>query len=300
MKFLKNNFLIIISFVILLTIVIFSAINFSEEKKSIEQRNNESINYCNNNNYEGTEYEEYCINVLNNSNIDVDFFTTYTNVVLFGLGKYSFVLFLFVVMPSLYFVSKYLKNRIILEDATRMNYNKIKNKLFLNAYKSLIILPLVIVISFIICYIISGNFDSSYAIKNSTTVWSETTLNHPALFIISYLINVILHCVLYINISLIIVRKHHNYFVSTILSFLAYIGIEAILEIGINGLLFTMILKSSAGIVFNIMNFITFNDSVGILPILAVSLFFAIGSSIIVHVKYKDKEKMIMDCEINE
>ena len=300
MRFLKRNYLIIVSFLILLVIVIFSANEFVEQRNLIKQKNVENINFCLNTEYKNTEFENYCTEILNNKNIEIDFFTTYTNIVLLGLGKYTFILFLFVIIPSLYNTSKYLKNKIILEDASRMDYKKIKRKIIFESYKSVFILPLIIIISFLICYAISGNFDSTYAIKNSTTVWSKVTLSHSILFMLSYLINFIFHCILYINISLIIFRKYHNYFVSVILSFLLYIGIEAILEIGLNGILFTSILKSGAGIIFNIMNYITFNDGVGVLPILLISSTFAIGSSVVVYFKYKDKEKLIIDCEAND
>lgn len=288
------------SFLVILSVIIYSAVSFSEQKKSIEERNKENIEFCQKNEYVNTEYEHYCDEILNADNIEIDFFTTYMNVVVLGLGKYTFILFLFIVIPSLYNTSKYLKNKIILEDALRMKYQDIKKKIIGEVYKSLIILPLAVIISFVICYFISGNFDATYALKNSTIVWSESTVNKPIIFMLSYLINIVFHCILYINISLIIVRKYHNYFVSVILSFLLYVGIEAILEIGLNGILFTSLLKSGAGIIFNIMNYITFNDSVGILPILLVSSSLAIISSVIVSYKYRDKEKLIIDCEAND
>lgn len=300
MGFIKKNFLIIMSFLVILSVIIYSAVSFSEQKKSIEERNKENIEFCQKNEYINTEYERYCDEILNADNIEIDFFTTYMNVVVLGLGKYTFILFLFIVIPSLYNTSKYLKNKIILEDALRMKYQDIKKKIIGEAYKSLIILPLAVIISFVICYFISSIFDATYALKNSTIVWSESTVNKPIIFMLSYLINIVFHCILYINISLIIVRKYHNYFASVILSFLLYVGIEAILEIGLNGILFTSLLKSGAGIIFNIMNYITFNDSVGILPILLVSSSLAIISSVIVSYKYRDKEKLIIDCEAND
>ena len=300
LNFFNKNFLGIISFLILLIIVVFSSVKFIEQRNSIEQRNAENKSFCLKTEYKNTEYENYCVEVLNNKNIKMDFFTAYTNIIVLGLGRYTFILFLFVIIPSLYNTSKYLKNKIIIDDAQRMNYKNIKKKIIFESYKPILILPIIIVISFVICYVISGNFDATYAIKNSTTVWSEATLKKPILFMTMYIINVIFHCILYINISLIIVRKYHNYFVATILSFLLYIGIEAILEIGLNGILFTSILKSEAGIIFNIMNYITFNDGVGILPILFVPTTLAILTSVIVYFKYKDKEMLIIDCESND
>lgn len=300
MKFLKKNVFMIVSFLILLLMLLYFSISFVNEKDEIDKKNEKNVQFCEENNYKETEYEDYCIRVLKNQNIEIDFFTAYTNIVVTGLGKYSFILFLFVVMPSLYGISKYLKNKIILYDVTRMKYEKIKNKLLIEAYKSALIIPLIILIGFVICYLISGNLDPTYSIKNSSSVWSESTLKNPFIFMPLYLINTFFHCIIYVNISLLIVRKYHNYFVAIILSFLSYIGIEAILEIGVNGILFTTILKSSAGIIFNIMNFITFNDGCGIIPVLSVSGTILIISSILVWSKYTNKEKLIIDCEVNE
>lgn len=300
MNFFKKNIYAIVSFSLLLLILSYSSISFVNEKNVIDKKNEENISFCYNNDYKGTEYENYCKKILDDQNVKIDFFTTYTNIVVAGLGKYSFVMFLFIIMPSLYGISRYLKNRIILEEITRMKYKKIKNKLLIEAYIPVLIIPIIILISFFICYFISGGFDTDYSIKNSTSVWSESTLKTPLLFMSLYLLNSFFHSIIYLNIALCIARKHHNYFVAVILSFLTYIGIEAILEIGLNGILFTTILKSNSGMIFNIMNFITFNDTCGTIPILFFSGTIMIFSFIVVWLKYKNKEKLIFDCEFNE
>ncbi len=300
MKFIKKNYLIIISFLILLIPLIFSTTSYLKSQKNIAKKEYEFKEFCSKEDYHGKEYEEYCDELLSKEDIKIDFYTVYTNVVLYALVDFSLFFFLFIIIPSVYNTSKYLKNKIILQDATRMSYKKIKSKIFFESYKSIVILPLIVIIGFIISYALSKTFDPTYAIKYKTIFWTEKTVSNPIVFMFLYLCNVIFNCTLYINISLIIVRKHHNYFVAVILSFLTYVAFEAFLEIGIYAILFNSILKSSAGVIFNIMNAISFNDKVGVFPLLSVTLSFAIISSIIVYFKYKDKELLIIDCERND
>jgi hypothetical protein len=224
----------------------------------------------------------------------------FANVTAFGFRSMSFTLFLFVIIPSLFYPCKYLKNKAIINEATRNDYKKLLSNVVKKSYKSLWILPCIILIAIIISFCYTKTFDSSYSILNSSTVWHESTMSNPVIFILAYLLNIIIHSFLYINIGLCIVRKYHNYFVAVILSFLVYIGIEAFLEIAISGILFNSILKSEFGIVFNIMNMLTFNDTYGIISTIAIPLILMIASFVVVYKLYNNKEKLIIDYEKNE
>lgn len=293
----KKNIVLILSFSVLLFILCFYSVDFIKTKKAIELSNEKSLQFCLNIDYKNTEYEDYCNNVIIHKNVKMDFFTVFTNVMVFGLGKYSFILFLFVSIPTLYVLCKYLKNRIILNEVTRAKYSEIKKSLFYDSYKSVFILPFIVILGFIICYFVAGNIDYNYSVLNSTAGWNDKSMSNFWFFAIAYVVNVIFHSIIFVNISMCIARGNHNFFVAVILSFLAYIGVEAILEIGINGILFTTLFKSNDGIIFNIMNMLAFNDECGILAILLVSATIMIISSVIVYIVYKDKEKLIIDCE---
>ncbi len=296
----KENLPIILSFLILLLVLCYNSFTFIHGTKLTENKIKEQREFCFNTNYINTDYEEYCENLLNEKEIKMDFFTAYTNIVVFGLGKLSITLFLFIIIPSLVYSSRYFKYKGIFNEITRISYKDIKSKMFKKAYKSALILPFIILISFIICFCYTKTLDPTYAITYSTTGWSTYLLKKPILFFCTYILNIVIHSILYINISLCIVKKYHNFFVAVILSFLSFIGIEAVLEILFNGILFTTILKSDAGIVFNIMNMITFNDGVGVLPLLLVPLVCMIISFIVLYFLYKDKESIIINCEKNE
>lgn len=298
----KNKFrlLFILSFSIGLILLSYYTYTFIQSREQINKRNEETIEFCEKNEYINTEYEDYCSIAISNSKTKLDFWTMLVNTFIYGFNKISFVLMLFVIVPSLIYPCQYFKNKIISNDLTREKYKNVEHKIFKNSYKSIIIIPLLVIIAFLICITATKTFDPTFAINNSTTGWSETTLNNPFIFGLLYILNTVIHSWLYINISLCIARKYHNYFVALILSFLAIIGLEAFLEIFCNGILFTTILKSNMGIIFNIMNFISFNDSYGMITAMIVPFVLAVISFIIALKLYKNKEKLIIDIEKNE
>lgn len=296
----KQKTLWILSFLILLVILCGYTYEFIQSREKINIKNQEAIQFCVDNDYKNTMYEDYCEATINNTNVTIDFWTMFTNTVVFGFNKLSFVLMLFVIIPSLVYVCQYLKNKMILNDLTRETYNSIKLNILKKSYISVLIIPAIIIISFIICFIWTGSFDATYAIQNSTTGWDVNTLNNPILFITMYLLNIVIHSCLYINISLCVARKNHNYFVAVILSFLTIIGIQAFLEIFFNGIIFITVLKSNMGVIFNIMNMITFNDSYGMFFTILVPLILTIISFLVLIKLYKNKENLLIDCEKND
>ncbi len=300
-KFIKSNFILIISFLILLIILCVNSANYIKESEARKNNSLQMEQFCLNVSYEeNPQYEEICKGILYEATLSLDFYTMFVNVVTFGYKNIGFVLFLFVSMPSLFYVCKYLKNKQILNEITRNSYKKNIFKIIVQAYKPIFIVPIIILISFIICSFYTKNFDPTYSLFYSSAIWQESTMRNPSLFLLLYFLNTIIHSILYINIGLIIARTKHNYFVAVILSFLAFIGIEAFLEIAINGILFFSILNSEMGALFNIMNVFTFNDTYGIGSSMIVPLCLMIISCLLVYFRYKNKEKLIIDCEKNE
>lgn len=299
-KKIKSNLLVITSFLILLSILCYNSYNFIKNYNLISVKNEEAKTFCINSSYTGTEYQNYCEDILSKEDVPIDFYTMFADVTVLGFGKISFALFLFIIIPALYYPCKYFKNKAIINSSTRSEYKKVIFNVLKKAYNSVWILFGIIIISIIICFCYTKTFNPAYSTLNSTIPWSEGTTSNAIVFILAYLFNVLVHSFLYINIGLCVTRKYHNYFVAVILSFLIYISIEAFLEIAINGILFTSILKSGFGIVFNIMNMLAFNDSYGIILTIMVPFILMIVSFIFVYVLYKNKEKMIIECEKNE
>ena len=85
-------------------------------------------------------YEEYCAIAKKNVELKMDFFSMITTTISgdFALGVVGF-LFLFLAIPSLFYICKYLKNNMIAMEIQRRSYQKIKFRLFFEAYKSVLI-----------------------------------------------------------------------------------------------------------------------------------------------------------------
>ncbi len=299
MKILKKNFLLITSFLILLVILLINTNSYINYQKDIEQKNLESLKFCQSFEYQTTEYEAYCNNAINTAHLKLDFYTMFSEITISGFRYIGIIIFLFVITPALYNICKYLKHKRITYDSTRESYKTSIKKLFKESYKSAFILPIIIALAMIFSLMFTKNIDPSFSIYYGSEIWEETTINNFFIFISLYMLNIIIHSILYVNIALCIARKKHNFFIALILTFLSIIAIETILEVLLNGIIFTIILKSDIGIIFNIINSLTFNDTVGIGTCMIIPLILMIISFIVLYIIYNNKEKLIIDCENN-
>lgn len=218
----KFNILIIVSFLILLITLLCGLYEYDKVVINTKNVNQESIEkYCQGN-YKNTERKEFCENVISENNKELDFFTTFANVVVFagatgtvGIRSLSFVMMLFVIVPTLYYACRYLKSNTITNLSTRGNYKKNIFNFFYNAYKPVIILPVIGITAIIICYWYAPNFEFLSAIENGSIPWSSKTLSNSYLFLLLYIANLFVHGILFINIALCVVRKYHNFFCIT-------------------------------------------------------------------------------------
>lgn len=297
----KNTiFLAVISSLILIVIFLFEFIDFKNNYDLLQEKISTEKKECLNVDDADAEYLKYCNLILNEKEYKLDFFTVFGNVFFFSLRNVSYFLFLFVSIPSLFYISFYFKNKIIFLELTRISYKKIKKKLFINAYISTLILTIFTIFGIIVCFLYTKTFDPSFAIYNSTSLWTINSMNNPILFIILYVLNIFIHSILYVNICLAVVRKQHNYFISLGLSYIAFIAIESILEILFYGIIFTSLLKTDFGYIFNIMNLFRLNDYHNMIFPIIIPFILMIISCFIVNFMYNDKEKLIYDIERNE
>ena len=203
---------------------------------------------------------------------------------------------LIIIIPTCYLFTKYFKSRIILYENNRRNYAKNLLSVIKKSYIFSLIPSIVLLFVFLFYYKYTGRFNIVNYEVNSI-VWSN--ISKPWLFILIYLINLILTNLMFTNICILVSRKYHNYFISVILSFLVTIGLQLFLEIIVSGMFCKILLHSDFGIIFNIMNSIPFNDSYGLLWPLVFSLSMNLLIIFIIYLVYKNKEKLIIDCEKN-
>lgn len=289
-----NNIAIIVAFLILFIFFNISALKVYIDNEIRKNDMDNSVSWCN----KLLEYEpdNFCKN-----NID-EYYTKDTLSIyydIFNSSEYS-TLFYFgipflVIASSLYMTSKKFRNQDIKNCLTRESYNKYIKKIFKDAYKSVIIWPLLTIYLLIISYLISGTFEVS--ITPNIASFPMNFLKNPSLFIISYLLNTIFMSFFWTNIALLIVPDTRNYIVSVLESIMIYFGIA------LTNTFFVILLINK---IFHrdVEKYLDFFDVYNyynreLIPFNILCLSIALISGLLVYLKYKNKEKIIMKLERN-
>lgn len=294
--FLKNNFLLIFSFFILFSLFVVSTYNYQKEMEATERLSEKVKKECKSEEVVDEERNEFCKSVMEKDYSEKSFYYAFQEIEYFTFNRVSFLLFILIVTPSIFFTSRYMKNKMIINEATRCDYKHSLANYFKKAYRPVFIVPLLILLSFGTAYLLTGNFNVGIKYINSIP-WTADFVSNPWVFITLFILNAIVLSFLYINVSLIVVRKNHNFFVTLILSFLLLYGYDIFLEIFMGGILFTVIFHSDFAVYFNVLNVANFNDTLGLIAPFVVPGISLILSFIILFFKYRNKEKLIIDCE---
>ena len=295
MKKMKKHWLIILLLILLLIPIINYSNQYVENMKRNNLKQQEFITNCQN----GTiENKEFCEKVMEDKEINNDFYAMMTDVLVFGIRFINPTAFILIVFPTLVNLCRILKRKYILHALTRQSYKEFLIDFLKTAYKYIWFLPLIAIIIISIC-IMNTSIHPSISSEYDTSMWYAETIKQPIFFILLYILNIIIYSFSFINLALMIVRKHHNLIIATILSILVYVGIELFFELMINNLLFGLVFKSELGYLFNIMNIFTFSDQFGIPTLLLFSFFMLLLSSIGVYFSYRKKENLVIACEKN-
>lgn len=300
-KLLKNNRPFLIVMFALLIIIIASSVKSIHEFQQIEERREALIIKCENelDASENQNFVKSCTeNILPLKDVKVDFFTMFADIMVVRLGFLNPMAFLFIILPTILFLCKLLRSKHIINSSTRESYKKFIKKYLKKAYRYIWLFPLLAIIVIFICAK-NSTFNPTFSIAHKSSIWSNEMLNNPPLFIFLYLFNITLYSFSFVNIALVVVRKHHKFIIALILSCLTYVGIELFLELVINLLICQLLLKIEIGYIFNIMNVFTFGDVLGVPLLLGFSVLVFLISSLAVYYSYRDKEKLIIDCEKN-
>lgn len=304
-KIFKDNFLLIIF--LLLGIIITGKIlitnnkNVDSEIRMIE----ETKRYC-------AEYMDIitdeesklkCEQILNddyiiqNKNFYVKFASSYLDVI----GYFNIVASLILFIVSIYGVINLFKERVAISILQKEKYKTFIKKLFLKMYRYSWFWIAIMILIFGVCSF-NSNFDADVLI-NSGMSWGKELMNHVSAFIFLYLLNIYIFTIFYLNIALIVIRKQHNYFLAVVESFIIVIGIELFLEIVVQSIFFGKILSNyNGGLVFNIMNMFSFNVDEyahGLISLFLFNCGCVVISYVILYIVYRNKEKLVIDCEKN-
>lgn len=292
-KFIQNNKVLLISFMILFMFTTFLGIKVIINDKDSEDLSIKVKEMCKET-LKTDPTNEICLKALNEEKTKRDTLTTFNEIL--NDSKYSFIYFLavpfLIIMSSMYEISKRFKSGEIKNRLTRESYNNYIKDVFKSSYKSILLWPLITMYVLVFSYIISGTFE----VSAETIAFTKEILSHPALFIFSYLLNTILMSIFYINIGLILVPENRNYLVTVIETIMVYYGITLTNTFFI----ISFVLKDfkDSEKYFDFFDMYTYNDR-ELIPFNLLCLGVSLISSLLVYLKYKNKEKIIIKLEKN-
>ena len=247
------------------------------------------------NNSYSDNYIKYCENILSYKDDKFSFYNYLSDMAIEKCGLVVGYLGLLVVLvPALYYVCRLLKNGYIVNYLTRKNYLSFLKCLFGKAYRFVWILPLIAII--MIC--VSLKYGVIQNNTNTLTLWMSDITNNIYLFIILYLINVFMYSCMFINFGLIVARYQNNYFLSLVLSYIIFFGLELFLELfSASGVCNVFFKDYCGGSFFNIMDAFTFNDAYGVSSLMLFSFVMLVISFVGVFLAYRNQEKLVIKSE---
>ena len=214
-------------------------------------------------------------------------------------SKNVLVIFFVISIPVLYNVCRIFRNKHLIYELTRENYKKFKRSFFKKAYLSSMILALSILIVFIITTIYCKGFSTNPLIGEDSIGGEIKYSMSPIFYIFTVLYRVLVAGMIYTNFSLIVARKNHNFYIANILSYLLFIGTEVVFE-GLGDYIFYEFFHIDSMVIYiNMLNIFNLNLGNGIIALYLPLTIILIVTSIIVYLKYRNKEKLIIDCEKN-
>jgi len=297
-KYIKNNIVVMLILVIFSIIFLNADYEVIQDYKRVKENRVHMLEKCKTDNLKQEE-KELCDLIVNQKNIEVDFYTLFSQTLVWKVQYVYYLAFFIVVIPPLLIICKILKNKYIINFTTRESYNVFLKKIFKTAYKYIWVLPLLCLIM-MIPLMLNSTLNPEYAIVNHSIIWESNIIYHPLLFVITYLIYIVILSITFINISLLVARKQQKFIPCILFAYIVYFAIEIFFETVVRVFIFLNIFKSDFGTLFNILNIFSFNDIYGVGALLLLNLSFAIISFILVYLAYRNKEKLLIQCEKNK
>lgn len=292
-KFIQNNKALLISFMILFIFTTFLGIKVIINDKDSKDFSIKEKEMCKET-LKTDPTNEICLAKINESEEKPKRDTLSTFNEILNDSEYSFIYFLavpfLIIMSSMYEISKRFKSGEIKNRLSRESYNSYIKDVFKSSYKSVILWPLITIYVLAFSYLISGTF----TISTETIAFTKEILSHPVLFIFSYLLNTILMSIFYINIGLFLVPENRNYLVTVIETAMVYFGITLTNTFFI----ISFVLKNikNAENYFDFFDMYTYHDR-ELIPFNLLCLGVAFISSLVVYLKYRNKEKIVIKLE---
>lgn len=208
---------------------------------------------------------------------------------------------LFVIVPAVCSFYPNLHTGFIKNCLTRINYKTCFLKFYSGALKSILIIPIFLIILLFLCTIISEGFlfGSDRNIYNLYASAISEYANVYVKFIFVFFLNIFLHSIFYVNLSLICCRRKSNLPISITKSYILFISLEIFIEVLVCGLFFSRFLN-----IHNTTNLLSLTgammyDNVNLNYTIYYSVFLVIISSFVLYFNYKNKERVLIEIEKN-
>ena len=300
-KFIKNNIAVLIAFLILFIFSTILCIRNIKSARINEESRIEGIEVCKEI-LKHDKYNEICLENIDAKPKKRSTLKTYYDIINDNVSYNSislctvfyFLIPFLVITSSLYNISKKFKNQDIKNHLTRESYNKYIKEIFLDSYKSVFIWPMITILLFMFSYIISNG---SFEIIDTNSSFSYEILSKPVMFMLSNLLNTIFMSFFWTNIALLIVPDTRNYIVSVLESIMIYFGI-ALTNTFFVILLINKIFHKDVEKYLDFFDVYTYYNR-ELIPFNILCLSVALISGLLVYLKYKNKEKIIMKLERN-
>ena len=224
----------------------------------------------------------------------------YYNIIGTGLNFIQLIGPLFVIIPATYWFHKKLHSGIISYYLTRMPYKKFILKNYFNSILKSLILPFFCIFLIAICClkIKSISFGSGFDMYNYYASPEKSTSSNIYIFMLFYFINMVLNSIFYVNICLFNMKKNSNYLVTMILSFICFIGIEIVVDALFAGFILARILNiHNLQLTLSLFSIWTYYGVKKIWYCTFYYLLLVIISTIVIFIKYKNKEGVLIESE---
>lgn len=200
-----------------------------------------------------------------------------------------------VILPMLFALSKEYSGKFVKSFCLRNEYKKYIKHIYTVAYKNILLVPIMILITFLISYILSGcNLDIRVDLIMNRALPNIRFINSVS-FYFFYILILILNMGIYINIALTVINKNKKFIISLIESIICIFLLWAISEIGI-GLLVSNLFNISNNN-FNILNIYNWMEVSNPYIYLLYTIIVFVITGIISYLSCKNKEKFIIMCE---
>lgn len=297
-RFLKRNMIVIIILLVFGTIFLYEDYQLMKDYQKTADTRNYYIERCKTETITDEKEKNFCHEILTNKVIDPDFYSGFSDVLVWYVQPFAYFLFLIVIIPPMIPICKMLRNKYIMNTNLRESYRNFIKKMLFTAYKYLWILP-VLAIVLMIPLLMNYSLTPEYSIVYNYG-WNTNLIYYPVLFLALYLLNVVIVSMIYVNISLVVARFQHKFIPCIILSYIVFFALEIFLETVVRVIILQRIFHTELGMIFNIMDIFGFNDLYGIGSLFLVNISFLVISFVFVYLVYKNKEKLVIQCEKNK